>query len=127
MKRVEKRVARAAIGFGAEPRGADSAADLLREAQTRDFIDYGFEAEFIGRLPVRVFCEALDAGDLFQIMKRSEGSLIRQLEREFHAYGVAAVFEDEALREVAERAAREKTGARGLVTVWEKVLRDFKF
>lgn len=126
-KWVEKRVARAAIGFGAEPRLPGRAEDLLREAQTRDFIDYGFEAEFIGRLPVRVFCEALDAGDLFQIMKRSEGSLIRQLEREFHAYGVAAVFEDEALQEVAERAALEKTGARGLVTVWEKVLRDFKF
>ena len=126
-KLVEKRVARAAIGFGAEPREAASAEELLREAQTRDFIDYGFEAEFIGRLPVRVFCEALDADDLFQIMKRSEGSLIRQLEREFHAYGVSAVFEDEALREVAARAALEKTGARGLVTVWEKVLRDFKF
>jgi len=52
-KRVEKRAARAAIGFGAEPRVPGGAEDLLREAQTCDFIDYGFEAEFIGRLPVR--------------------------------------------------------------------------
>lgn len=126
-KIIEKRQAKATIGFGAALAEKPSTEDLLRQATTRDFIDYGFEAEFIGRLPVRVFCDPLDAGDLFQIMKNSEGSLIRQYEREFHAYGVQAVFEDEALRLVAERAVEEKTGARGLVTAWEKVLRDFKF
>ncbi|MDZ4289131.1 MAG: ATP-dependent protease, partial [Prosthecobacter sp.] len=113
-------------GFGAAPKDKVS-EDLFRESRTKDFIDFGFEAEFIGRLPVRVFCDSLSADDLFQIMKMSEGSLIRQYEREFHAYGVRAVFEDDALRTVAERAAEEKTGARGLVTAWEKVLRDFKF
>jgi ATP-dependent protease Clp ATPase subunit len=76
---------------------------------------------------VRVFCESLSAGDLFEIMRSSEGSLIRQYEREFAAYGVRAVFEEEALRAVAEAAVAEKTGARGLVTVWERLLRDFKF
>jgi ATP-dependent Clp protease ATP-binding subunit ClpX len=60
-------------------------------------------------------------------MKNSEGSLIRQYEREFAAYGVKAVFKDDALREIASRAEEEKTGARGLVTAWERVLRDFKF
>ncbi|HCN27445.1 MAG TPA: ATP-dependent protease [Verrucomicrobiales bacterium] len=126
-KIIEKRQSRASIGFGASVGGKPAAEDLLREAGTRDFIDYGFEAEFIGRLPVRVFCDALGADDLFHIMKNSEGSLIRQFEREFHAYGVRALFEDDALREVATRAAGEKTGARGLVTAWEKVLRELKF
>lgn len=126
-KIIEKRQSQAAIGFGAAVREKRSAEDMLREASTKDFIDYGFEAEFIGRLPVRVFCDVLSAEDLFLIMKNSEGSLIRQYEREFHAYGVRALFEDDALRVVAERAAGEKTGARGLVTAWEKVLRDFKF
>lgn len=126
-KIVEKRQSRASIGFAAEPARTPQGEALMREARSRDFIDYGFEAEFIGRLPVRVVCDPLSADDLFQIMKCSEGSLIRQFEREFHAYGVRAAFEDGALRLVAERAAEEKTGARGLVTVWEKVLRDFKF
>jgi endopeptidase Clp ATP-binding regulatory subunit ClpX len=126
-KIIEKRQSKAAIGFGAAVHDQPAAEDLLREARTKDFIDYGFEAEFIGRLPVRVFCEALTADDLFQIMKNSEGSLIRQYEREFNAYGVRAVFEDDALRAVAVTAADEKTGARGLVTAWEKVLRHFKF
>jgi ATP-dependent Clp protease ATP-binding subunit ClpX len=126
-KIIEKRQSKASIGFGAAMHDKPAPEDLLRQARTKDFIDYGFEAEFVGRLPVRVFCEALTSDDLFQIMKNSEGSLIRQYEREFHAYGVRAVFEDDALRAVAVTAAEEKTGARGLVTAWEKVLRDFKF
>jgi endopeptidase Clp ATP-binding regulatory subunit ClpX len=126
-KIIEKRQARATIGFGATLIEQPTTEDLLRQVTTRDFIDYGFEAEFIGRLPVRVFCDALKVGDLFQIMKNSAGSLIRQYEREFHAYGVRALFQDDALRLVAAQAAEEKTGARGLVTAWEKVLRDFKF
>jgi hypothetical protein len=72
-------------------------------------------------------CDSLDADDLFDIMKRSAGSLIRQFEREFIAYGISVRFDDGALRVMAERAATEKTGARGLMTVWEKSLRDFKF
>ena len=96
-------------------------------ASTRDFIDYGFEPEFIGRLPVRVVCEELNADDLYEILKRSEGSIIRQYERAFRAFGVEVFFEDEALRMIAELAAEEKTGARGLLTVCEKILRNFKY
>ena len=127
-KLIEKRTNRKAIGFvSASDAERTPAEHLLRDAITKDFIDYGFEAEFIGRLPVRVVCDPLSADDLFAIMKTSEGSLIRQYEREFAAYGIRAVFDDDAMREIAARAAEEKTGARGLVTAWEKVLREFKF
>ena len=126
-KIIEKRTNRKSIGFVSADTKTTAAEHLFREASTKDFIDYGFEAEFIGRLPVRVVCDPLSADDMFQIMKNSEGSLIRQYEREFAAYGVKAVFEDDALREIASRAEEEKTGARGLVTAWERVLRDFKF
>jgi ATP-dependent Clp protease ATP-binding subunit ClpX len=126
-KIIERRRNKASIGFGAASHEEVKGEDLIKEAVTRDFIDYGFEAEFIGRLPVRVVCEALSAGDLFEIMKCSEGSLIRQYEREFGAYGIRAEFMDAALRLVAEEAAGERTGARGLVTVWERLLRNFKF
>src|SRR5438067_1306593 len=83
--------------------------------------------KFIGRLPVRVVCEDLDADDLFNIMKCSEGSLLRQYERAFRAYGIQISFEDEALRLLAEAAAKEMTGARGLLTVFEKLFRDYKY
>jgi ATP-dependent Clp protease ATP-binding subunit ClpX len=126
-KIIERRLSRGSIGFGAPLREQGNTSSTLREATTQDFVDNGFEAEFIGRLPVRVVCDALDEHDLFEIMKRSAGSLIRQFEREFLAYGISAKFEDDALREMASRAASEKTGARGLMTVWEKALREFKF
>jgi ATP-dependent Clp protease ATP-binding subunit ClpX len=126
-KIIERRLSKGSIGFGAAVREELTTSKALRQATTQDYIDCGFEAEFIGRLPVRVVCDPLDADDLFDIMKRSAGSLIRQFEREFIAYGISAKFDDGALRVMAERAAGEKTGARGLMTVWEKALRDFKF
>lgn len=126
-KIIEKRAAKAVMGFGASVAEKPSSEALFKDARTQDLIEYGFEAEFVGRLPVRVVCESLKADDLFQIMKNSEGSLIRQFKREFAAYGVHAVFEDDAMHIIATRAAEEKTGARGLVTAWERVLRDFKF
>lgn len=125
---VSRRLKKSGIGFGADPVAATSApAELLRLAGTRDFVDYGLEPEFIGRLPVRVVCESLAEGDLFDILKQSEGSLIRQYERAFAAYGIEAVFSDDALRRIASLAVRENTGARGLMTICERLLREFKY
>jgi len=127
-KNIRRRLREGAIGFGA--RGAsdvESADKVLEHVQTRDFIDFGFEPEFIGRLPVRVVCHSLDVEDLFNVLRTSEGSIIRQYEQDFAAYGIEALFRDDALRRIAELAGDEKTGARGLMTVSERVLRDFKF
>jgi endopeptidase Clp ATP-binding regulatory subunit ClpX len=125
-EQVARRVRHGQIGFSAEPiQVMDN--ELFRHVTTHDFMEYGFEPEFIGRLPVRVVCEDLDADDLFSIMKFSEGSLLRQYERAFRAYGIEISFEDEALRLLAEAAAKEKTGARGLLTVFEKLFRDYKY
>ncbi len=127
-ERISRRLRSASIGFGADPSAAFlGEPDLLRRAETRDFVDYGMEPEFIGRLPVRVVCEPLTSGDLYEILKNSEGSLIRQYERAFRAYGIESVFTDDALREIAELAAKESTGARGLLTVCERLLREFKY
>ena len=123
---VSRRIAQGQIGFNAEPRQVlDN--ELFQHVRTQDFIEYGFEPEFIGRLPVRVVCEELSADDLYKIMKFSEGSILRQYERAFRAYGIEVSFEDEALHLIADEAAKEKTGARGLLTVWEKLFRDFKY
>src|SRR5690242_1860771 len=125
-EQVARRVRHGQIGFSAQPvHVMDN--QLFQHVTTQDFIEYGFEPEFIGRLPVRVVCEELDANDLFDIMKFSEGSLLRQYERAFRAYGIEISFEDEALRLLAQAAATEKTGARGLLTVFEKLFRDYKF
>src|SRR5467141_3441539 len=125
-EQVARRVRQGQIGFRADPvQVMDN--ELFQHVTTKDFVEYGFVPEFIGRLPVRVVCEELDADDLFKIMKFSEGSLLRQYERAFRAYGIDISFDDEALRLIAEAAAGEKTGARGLLTVFEKLFRDYKY
>jgi ATP-dependent Clp protease ATP-binding subunit ClpX len=125
-QQVSRRISQGQIGFSAEPvRVMDN--ELFQYVTTQDFVEYGFEPEFIGRLPVRVVCEELDADDLYKIMKFSEGSLLHQYERAFHAYGIEISFDDEALRLMSHTAAQEKTGARGLLTVWEKLFRDYKY
>jgi len=97
------------------------------QISTADFIRFGLEPEFVGRLPVRVACHSLDEDDLFQVLSRSESSLLRQYERSFAAYGISLKFQPEALRRLAALARDEKTGARGLMTVLERTFRDLKF
>lgn len=126
-KIVRKRLKDASIGFAAPEPTEESGENLLAQASTPDFIEMGFEPEFIGRLPVRVVCRSLSRDDLFEILKSSEGSIIRQYEQSFAAYGIEADFQESGLRRIAELAAEEKTGARGLMTVCERVFRDFKF
>lgn len=123
---VEKRRSRTQIGFSAPAPGSAGLPWHL-DVVTSDLIEYGMEAEFVGRLPVRVACEELAAPDLRRILTESEGSILRQYERSFLAYGIEAAFDEEALDRIAQRAEEEGTGARGLLTVCEKILRDFKF
>ncbi|HEX7654745.1 MAG TPA: AAA family ATPase [Verrucomicrobiae bacterium] len=99
----------------------------LADATTADLIAYGLEPEFIGRLPVRVACHGLSEVDLFRVLRDSESSLLRQYERAFQAYGIRCEFRDDGLRALAALAAREQTGARGLMTICERVFRDFKY
>jgi len=126
-KIARKRLRETSIGFAAKEQPLETPEEVLAAAQTRDFIEFGFEPEFIGRLPVRVVCHSLNTDDLFRILKSSEGSIIRQYEQDFAAYGIEVLFSDEGLRRIAERASQEQTGARGLMTVCERVFRDIKF
>jgi endopeptidase Clp ATP-binding regulatory subunit ClpX len=126
-KIIRKRLREATIGFSATTKSAADEERALEQVQTRDFIEFGFEPEFIGRLPVRVVCQHLNTDDLFLILKTSEGSIIRQYEESFSAYGIEVLFREDGLRRIAELAAEEKTGARGLMTVCERIFRELKF
>lgn len=128
---VRKRLGQRAIGF--DPAHARQEGDpddpgaWLPYATTADFIKYGFEPELIGRMPVRVACEPLEIEDLAAILETAEDNILQQVEEEFLAYGIELRVTPEAILALAARAHAEKTGARGLVTVLERVLRPFKF
>lgn len=112
---------------GSDRHKTESVDVLLAQLSTADLINFGLEPEFVGRLPVRVACHGLDTDDLFDVLRKSESSLIHQYERAFAAYGIKCEFRDDGLRRLAELAANEQTGARGLMTICERVFRDLKF
>jgi ATP-dependent Clp protease ATP-binding subunit ClpX len=124
---IKKRIGTKQIGFMGERTTAEEEHFLFGKAKSVDFIEYGFEAEFVGRLPVVIHTNPLGVDDLFDILKYSEGSLLKQYKKDFLAYGIDAFFTDSAMRAIAEKAATEQTGARGLMTVCEKVFRDYKY
>mmetsp|Transcript_8115 Transcript_8115/g.12405 ORF Transcript_8115/g.12405 Transcript_8115/m.12405 type:complete len:850 (+) Transcript_8115:44-2593(+) len=99
----------------------------LGEATSADLIRAGLEPEFVGRVPVRVAVEQLSARDLEEILQNSQGSVLKQYERDFSGYGIELDIRPEFIRAIALQAAQENTGARGLVTVLERTFRDFKY
>ncbi|OGW80262.1 MAG: hypothetical protein A3G33_06205 [Omnitrophica bacterium RIFCSPLOWO2_12_FULL_44_17] len=126
---IEKRLKESHIGFGSQPKKTDSASasNILKEAKTQDFTEFGFESEFIGRLPIRVVCDPLNEEDLYQILTACEESILAQYLSSFSAYDISIHPQEKALWEISKFAAREKTGARGLFTICERVFRDLKY
>src|SRR5437867_4636677 len=124
---VRRRMGAKNIGFRSGRAAALTPEDYFPFAKSVDFIEYGFESEFVGRLPVVVSCQELNVEDLYQILSHSEGSIVRQYIQAFKAYGIELRFTDEGLHRLAEKAYLEHTGARSLVSVCERTFREFKY
>lgn len=122
---IRKRVSKQRIGFGADLKKKDESG-YLKMVTAEDLIQYGFESEFIGRLPVITVFDRLDVDDLYQILRNRNSTVTNGKKQDFKAYGIDLRFEDEALYKIAERAFSQNTGARGLVSVVEKVLMKFE-
>jgi ATP-dependent Clp protease ATP-binding subunit ClpX len=123
---IKKRLNREGIGFGAEIRSKDERAEYLKQVKAEDLIAYGFESEFIGRLPVTTVFEKLEVDDLYAILKNPNNPIILGKKKDFKSYDIDIQFEEEALYELAVKAYEEKTGARGLVSAVEKILIKFE-
>ncbi len=125
---IRKRVQETRMGFGSDAGSVSSLSkvNLLRRVKTDDLIEYGFESEFVGRLPVITVLNELDVKALFNILKNENSSVTLSKKRDFEAYGIRIHFEPDALWQLAERAYTQKTGARGLVNVLENVLIKFE-
>ena len=114
------------VGFGAALKSPAREEALLGAVKAEDLMNFGFESEFIGRLPVVAVFESLTIDDLYAILKNPNSAVINSKKRDFMAYGIDIRFEDDALRTIAEMACAEKTGARGLISAGEKVLLTFE-
>ena len=123
---VKKRIQKQEIGFGTRIRSRENDMQFLKQVRAEDLIQYGFESEFVGRVPVVAVLESLEVEDLHQILKNPNNPIINGKKEDFRSYGIDIQFEDEALRMLAERAYPENTGARGLVSVLERVILPFE-
>lgn len=123
---ITRRMNKKGIGFGAQLKGSRSPDEILRHVRSEDLIEYGFESEFIGRLPVHAVLERLGEEDLFQILKNPNNPVILGKKLDFSAYGIRIKFQEEALRKLAVRAFCENTGARGLVSAVEHAILPFE-
>jgi len=123
---IHKRIAAKGIGFGASLPTPTDDSDVLSQIKSEDLISFGFESEFVGRLPVRAVFERLTEDDLFSILKNPNNPIILGKKLDFAAYDIDAKFEDNALKVLAGNAFLENTGARGLVSAVENALLPFE-
>ena len=126
-KIILDRSSKSGIGFMADVKTSEqeqSIGELLHEVEPQDLIRYGLIPEFVGRLPVVATLEELDEDALVQILLEPKNALTKQYRKLFDMEGVELEFRDDALRAVAKRAMKRKTGARGLRTILESVLLD---
>jgi len=123
---IKKRMNKQNIGFGSPLAKPADEIDLLKQTRAEDLVEYGFESEFIGRVPVRCVLDTLSEADLYAILKMPNNPVILSKKLDFSAYGIDIVFTDTALKMLAKRASVENTGARGLVSVVEESLLTFE-
>ena len=123
---VKQRIHQQEIGFGANITSKKEKRNYLPYVKAEDLIKYGFESEFIGRLPVIAVFEKLETEDLYQILKNPNSVVINAKKQDFRAYDIDLAFEDQAFSFFAQKAAEEGTGARALVSVLERTLLPFE-
>ena len=127
---ISKRLAKTSVmGFGGEVTTKEEKAKskVLASVTPHDIVKYGIIPELIGRMPVIVTLEDLDTEMLTRILTEPKNSLIKQYKALFAMDKVELIFEDEALKRIAELAIERKTGARGLRAILEDTMRDIMF
>ena len=128
-KIIEKRQNKNSLGFSAENVIAEEKrlSQVVKEIQPQDLIKYGLIPEFVGRLPIVVGLDELTEDALVKIMTEPKNALVKQYETMFGIDGVELDIRPEAVRAVAKKAMKLKTGARGLRTIMEDIMLDIMF
>jgi len=123
-KVIAKRGSDTSIGFGAKVKHFQdqSSGELIKNLEPEDLIKYGLIPEFVGRMPILATLEELDENSLVKILQEPKNSLLKQYKRLFEFENVELVFKDGAIVEIARKAIRKKTGARGLRSIIEALL-----
>ena len=128
-KIIESRLGQKQMGFGApiKSKRQRNIGDTLRKVLPEDLLKSGLIPEFIGRLPVVVTLDALDEEALVNILTKPKNALVKQYQKLLELDGVNLTFDDDALRQIAKEALKRKTGARGLRSIIEGIMRNVMY
>jgi ATP-dependent Clp protease ATP-binding subunit ClpX len=128
-KVIESRVSKHPLGFGADVRisSEKDLSVLYDQLHPEDLIKFGLIPEFIGRLPIHVSLANLEKDDLMRIIVEPKNSVIKQYQVSMKHDDVDLTFEAGAVEAIAEKAIRQKTGARGLRSIVEKLMTDIMY
>ncbi|MEC7740273.1 MAG: ATP-dependent Clp protease ATP-binding subunit ClpX [Gemmatimonadota bacterium] len=125
-KIVEARLGKKQIGFiGEKLEKTDD--DIMRWVEPEDLQRYGLIPELVGRLPVCVHLEELDEQDLERILEEPKNALVKQYQKMFELEGVGLTFDRKAIKAISRKALERGTGARGLRSIIEGIMRDLMF
>ena len=126
---IKDRTGEKLIGFGAQIKGKEeiNQYETFQELLPQDLLKFGLIPEFIGRLPIVATLKDLDKEALVKILLEPKNSLIKQYQKLFEIDGVELEFKEAALGAIVDKAIERKTGARGLRSILEEIMRDIMF
>jgi len=125
---VKSRLGDKVIGFGTDStKVIDESKSLMQQVIPEDLLRFGLIPEFIGRLPILSALEKLTTDDLVHILTEPKNALVKQYKTLLSLDDVKLHFTPQALRAIAEEAITRNTGARGLRSIIEEVMRDIMF
>ena len=127
-RQIQKRIGKAPIGFGGEIKSkSEEKNNIFKHVIPKDLVKFGMVPEFVGRLPVITVLEEMDEASLVRILTEPKKALITQSKKLFDYDDIELEIEDDALIEIAKKAIAQKTGARGLRSILEGILKHTMF
>ena len=126
-KLIEKRTDSSSLGFGSALKSKGEEKNIMKKVLPHDLVKYGLVPELVGRLPVITVLDELDEDALCRILTEPKNSLIKQYTKLFKLDGIDFSITDDAMREIAKKTIAQKTGARGLRAIVERILTKLMF
>ena len=126
---IKDRVGTKSIGFGAqiESKKDINKTEIFKQLLPQDLLKFGLIPEFVGRLPIVATLEGLTKEALIDIVTKPKNALVKQYKRLVELDGVELEFEQEALEAIVDKAIERNTGARGLRSIIEDIMRDIMY